>query len=92
MTAFKLFMVMAIGCALVNVVFSMMIVHWLRSRGIKINWCLLRLYLPKYAYQYKKLTMAETGMAGPLFGGWVYSINAAWIFALVGLILKYIKG
>ena len=49
------------------VVFSMMIVHQVSKRGVKINFFLLRLYLIKYIDQYKKLTLKETGKAGPLY-------------------------
>jgi hypothetical protein len=77
MNAFILFMSLAIAAAVVYVVFSMLIVHDLQKRNVKINFFLLRLFLPKYANQYKEMTQRETGKVGPLFYGWIVSINAA---------------
>jgi hypothetical protein len=70
------------------VVFSIMIVHELSKRGVKINFILLRLYLIKYIHQYKKLTVKETGKIGPLYYPCIVSINLALVFAIVGLILR----
>jgi hypothetical protein len=81
-------MSLAIAAAVVYVVFSMLIVHELQKRNVKINFFLLRLFLLKYAHQYKEMTLRETGKVGSLFYGWIVSINAAWVLAIVGLIAK----
>ena len=70
------------------VIFSIMIVHELSKRGVKINFILLRLYLIKYIHQYKQLTLKETGKTGPLYYPCVVSVSLALVLAIVGLILK----
>jgi hypothetical protein len=84
----NLFLYMAIFCVLFNVVFTMIIISELQKRKVKINFFLLRLYIPKYVHQYKKMRLEETGMAGGLYYCWVVSINLAWILTVVGFILK----
>lgn len=88
MNAFVLFMSLAIAAAVGYVVFSMLIVHELQKRNVKINFFLLRLFLLKYANQYKQSTLQETGKVGSLFYGWLVSINAALVFAILGLVLR----
>jgi len=85
---FSLFMSLAIFCAIVNIVFSALILDKLRKRNIKINYFLIRLLLPKYVYQYKKITREESGEVGGLFYGWIVSIDAALIFAVAGLVVR----
>ncbi len=70
------------------VVFSMMIVHQLSKRGVKISFLWLRLYLIKYIHQYKQLTVKETGKPGPLYYPCIISINLALVLAIIGLILR----
>jgi hypothetical protein len=69
-------------------ILSMMIVHQLSKRGVKINFWLLRLYLIKYISQYKQITLKETGKVGPLYYPCLTSIALALVSAVVGLILK----
>lgn len=88
MNAFILFMSLAIAAAAIYVVFSMLIVHELQKRNVKINFFFLRLFLLKYANQYKEMTRRETGKVGPLFYGWLVSINAALVFVILGLVLR----
>jgi hypothetical protein len=70
------------------VIFSIMIVHELSKRGVKINFVLLRLYLIKYISQYKQITLKETGKTGPLYYPCIASVNLALVSAIAGLILK----
>ncbi len=70
------------------VIFSIMIVHDLSRRGVKINFILLRLYLIKYIHQYKQLTLKEEGKIGPLYYPCVISVNLALVLAIIGLILR----
>ncbi len=88
MSAFTLFMSLAIAAAAVYVVCSMRIVHESQKRNVKINFFLLRLLLPKYASQYQELTKRETGKGGRLYYSWLASINAALIFFVIGLLLR----
>jgi hypothetical protein len=70
------------------VIFSIMIVHELSKRGVKINFILLRLYIIKYIHQYKQLTLKETGMIGPLYYPCIVSVSLALVLAILGLILR----
>ena len=88
MNAFILFMSLAIAAAVIYVVFSMLIVRELQKRNVKINFFFLRLFLLKYANQYKQITLQETGKVGSLFYGWLVSINAALVFVILGLVLR----
>jgi hypothetical protein len=81
-------LILALGCVGLFVVFSMMIVHQLSKRGVKISFLWLRLYLIKYIHQYKQLTLKETGKIGPLYYPCIISINLALVLAIVGLILR----
>lgn len=82
------FLIAAIVCVGLFVVFSMMIVHQLSKRGIKISFLWLRLYLIKYIHQYKQLTVKETGKPGPLYYPCITSINLALVLAILSFILK----
>ena len=88
MNIFYLFMYSAIFFALIFVVVSIIIVSELQKRDVKINFFLLRLLLPKYVNQYKKITKNETGKVGALFYYWIISINVALVFVIVGMIFK----
>jgi hypothetical protein len=85
---FHLFLFLAIFCALFNVVITMIIIAELQKRKVKINFFLVKLYIPKYIQQYKKIMLEETGTAGGLYYFWIGSINLAWILAVIGFIFK----
>jgi len=70
------------------VILSIMIVHELSKRAVKISFILLRLYLIKYIHQYKQLTLKETGKIGPLYYPCIASVNLALVLAIVGLVLR----
>lgn len=80
-------LISAIACVCLYVIFSMMIVHQLSRRGVKINFFWLRLYIIKYISQYKKITLEETGKVGPLFYPCIISINLALVLTIVYFIL-----
>jgi len=69
-----------------GVVSSIVIVSYISRRGVKINPALLRLYLPKYAGQYRKITLAENGKTGFWYYSFVVSMNAALVLAVLGLV------
>jgi hypothetical protein len=81
-------LVLAIVFAGLFVIFSMMIVHEMSKRGVKINFLLLRLYIIKYIHQYKQITKKETGKVGPLYYPCLGSVNLALVCAVIGLVLK----
>jgi hypothetical protein len=82
------FLILALVFVGLYVILSIMIVHELSKRGVKINFILLRLYLIKYIHQYKQLTVKETGKPGPLYYPCIVSVNLALVLAIVGLILR----
>lgn len=88
MSLFNLFLYLALIFVLFNVVISMLIVYKLRKRNFKINFFLLRLYIPKYVHQYKEITLQESGRAGILFYWWILSINLALVLFIVALVIK----
>jgi len=88
MNIFYPFIYSAIFFVLIFVVVSILIMNELQKRGIKINFFLMRLLLPKYVHQYKKITKKETGKVGALFYYWIISINLALVSFIVGMIFK----
>lgn len=82
------FLYLALFCLLFNVVITVIIISELQKRKVKINFFLLRLYIPKYIHQYKKMMLEESGTAGGLYYLWLGSINLTWILAVVGFIFK----
>ena len=80
-------LIFAIACVCLYVIFSMMIVHQLSKRGVKINFFLLKLLIIKYIHQYKQITLEESGKVGPLYYPCIVSINMALVLALVYFIL-----
>lgn len=88
MDTFHLFLYLALLSVVCNIVITIIIISELQKRKIKINFFLLRLYIPKYVHEYKKITLEETGKVGPLFYYWLSTINLAWILVAIGLIFK----
>ena len=85
----NIFLTVAIICALWGVVSSIVIVSFLSNHGVKINYFLLRLLLPKYVGQYRKITIEETGKAGFWYYSFVTSMISALVLAVVGLLLRF---
>jgi hypothetical protein len=77
----------AILSAAVYVVTSMVMAHQLGQWGVKINYFLIRLLIPRYAHQYRSMSREKTGGTGWPFYGWVISINLALIFFILGLVI-----
>ena len=76
------------ACAAVyHVVVTLLIYDRLRRLSEPVRFVLLRAMAPKYAHQYRKITEARTGHAGPLFYHWIASINLLAIVVIVGVVL-----
>ena len=73
--------------ALLYVVSSILIMHELRKRNIKVSFLFSRLLIPKYAHQYKKITLKENGKVGSIFYLWIVSINLALILVILILLI-----
>ena len=82
------FLILTIISVICGVVFSLMITSYLSKHGIKINYLLIRLYLPKYIHQYRKLTIEENGKPGNLFYAVIVSWSLALVFIIIGIVLK----
>jgi hypothetical protein len=87
---FTFLMVLALLSVLLNIVFSALVAHELQKRGVRINYFLIRLLLPKYVYQYREMTREERGAAGGLFCAWVISINGALVFGVAAVVVRVI--
>jgi hypothetical protein len=74
-------LICALACVCLYVIFSIMIVHQLSKRGVKIN------FIIKYIHQYRKITLEETGKVGPLYYPCIISVNLALVLAIVSFIL-----
>ena len=85
----NVFLATAIVCVLWGVVSSITIVAYLSDHGVKINYLLLRLLLPKYVGQYRKMTMEKTGKSGFWYYSFVTSMIAALVLAVVGLAIRF---
>ncbi len=72
----------------VFVIFSIMIVHEVSKRGVKISFLWLRLYIIKYIHEYRRRTKEETGKVGPLYYPCIISVNLALVLAIIGLLLR----
>ena len=86
MSTANLLITLLLTAAAWSVVASLLIYQALRARGRDTSFLLLRLYIPWYAFEYRKLTKAESGKCGPLFFHWIVSINVA-LAAAVALMI-----
>ncbi len=82
-----------LGLALLSVgwgiVSGIVITSFVSERGTKINYFLYRIYIIKYVNQYKQITEEENGKPGPWFYSFVISMNLTWVFAIIGILLKF---
>jgi len=81
-------LVLALVAVGMGVVTSIMIVHEVSKRGVKINYPLLRLYIIKYIHLYGRMTRQESGKAAPLYYLCTGSYFSALVLAVAGLILR----
>lgn len=81
-------LILALVSVGLGIVFSMMIVHEVSKRGVKISFFWLRLYIIKHIHQYQQLTRKETGKVGPLYYPCVGSYIMALVFAIIHLIVR----
>ena len=82
------FIVIAIISVSYGIFSSMKIVSYLSDHGVKINYFLLRLLLPKYVGQYRKMMIEKHGKPGFWYYSFVISMIFTLIMALIGIVLK----
>ncbi|MCU0254145.1 MAG: hypothetical protein MUE47_06355 [Acidobacteria bacterium] len=78
---------LAVASALWATAAAVAMTGWLSHHGVKVNWPLLRLYMPWYVHRYQRMTREIDGRAGPLFAHFVVPINLALLFAVAALIV-----
>jgi hypothetical protein len=77
----------AVASALWATAAAVAMAGWLSHHGVKVNWFLLRLYMPWYVHRYQKMTRESGGKPGPLYAHFVIPISLALLFAAVGLLV-----
>jgi len=88
MTASDIFLTIAIVCAVCGVASAIAMADALQKRGVRVNWILMRMFMPRYAVQYRDVIRAETGRVGPWYYVFLGTINLALVTAVIGLILR----
>lgn len=83
-----LFFILALIGVVCGIATSIMIASFLSRRGIKINDLFFRVLIFGYIRQYQQITIEERGKSGPLFYSFITAWNLAFLFAIVGIILK----
>ncbi len=80
-----------LGLALVFVtigIYNMIkIVSYLGTKGVKVNWFLMRLKWFSYMLKYRELTVEETGEVGPYHRGYIISMLITLVLAITGAYL-----
>jgi len=67
MTLTTIFVPIAVVALLWHVTTTILIYKALRKRDVKVSFLFLRFLGPKYAQQYKEITLREKGKVGPLY-------------------------
>lgn len=86
-TLFSVLAFVGIVAAAWYVVASLLIFEALRKRGVPVSFLLLRLFIIRYANQYKEATREESGKVGALYYHWLVSINVVLLVVVLLLIL-----
>ncbi|MHC4126867.1 MAG: hypothetical protein ACYTE6_14965 [Planctomycetota bacterium] len=79
---------LAILCLIWGVVSAVRITVAVHERGVRIHPILLNVLILKYVYQYRVLTLAETGRTGGLFYSYIFAMNLALLSAITGLVVR----
>ncbi len=77
----------ALLSTLVGIYNMIQIVNYLSSKGVKINWFLLRLKWFFYMSKYRELTVEETGDVGGFHRGYIISMLCSLVLAIAGAFL-----
>ena len=88
MTVFSILAVIALIFALGSVYTAVRIANDLRARGMRANPALVRWMVFKYMADYKRITVSETGKAGPLYQQCATISGLAALFAVAAILVK----
>ena len=80
---------LAVASALWATAAAVAMAGWLSHHGVKVNWPLLRLYMPWYVHRYRKMTRESDGRPGPLYAHFVVPINLALLLAVAALLVIF---
>ena len=83
----KIFLGFALFSAIVGIYDMIQILNYLSSKGVKINWFLMRLKWFTYMSKYRELTVEETGDVGQFHRGYIISMICSLVFAIAGALL-----
>ncbi len=83
----KIFLLLGLVSAFFGIYNMIRIVNYLSSKGVKINWFLLRLKWFTYMSKYRELTVEETGDVGEFHKGYIISMLCALVLAITGAFL-----
>ena len=90
MNVFFVLAILSVGCALWATVAAVMTAIYLEKKGVKTPFLLFRFYLFRNSRRYKEITIQEIGKPGPLYYHYVISINAALLFGLAALAVRFL--
>ncbi len=88
MTLSTMFMVLCLISVMIGIAYFFAIVSFIQQRGVKINWFLIKLYMPRYVSKYREITMRESGRPGPLFYRFIIFMNITLVTAILGAALR----
>ncbi len=77
-------MIGGFAAALAGVFFMVRILIYLKSRGERVNWLLLRLQWFRHMSRYRELTIEAEGETGPLLRLYITSMITALILVITG--------
>ena len=80
-SAASVLLVVAVGSAIWATVTMVRVCEFLRLRGEKVSFLLLRVMIFRYLRRYRAITVAETGRVGPLYHQFVTSVNVVLVTA-----------
>jgi hypothetical protein len=88
MTLSTMFLVFGLISVMIGIAYFIAIVSFIQQRGVKINWFLIKLYMPRYVSKYREITMRESGRPGPLFYPFIIFMNITLVTAILGAALR----
>jgi len=88
MDLFSILIGITLVAAAWGVVTTIMIAKYLSGKGVGVDFIFLRLFMLKYIWQYKEMTVQETGKVGPLFYSYIISMNMALVAVIVAFLAK----
>ncbi len=88
MTLSTMFLTFGLIAVSVGIGCFIAMVSFIQQRGVKINWFLIKLYMPRYVGKYREITIRETERPGALFYRFVISMNLALVMVILGAALR----